>query len=281
MKLIIPVTVFLLMMSVGMSLNRAQFIATWRRLTPGIWGKLLAATFIIPPIIALGLGKLLPIDSGTLIGLYLVAAAPGAPLMTRGVAKKGFDMEMAASYQVWGALLTPIMIPLLVGLAGWLYGRNIWIPPRQVLAVIAKQQFAPLLVGMLLMHFAPAFSVKARRTFNVVGNVLLTAALIFLLFQMGPAIKAVSLWVAVAALLLAAGCMAASIAIITNRTVRTQTLVVSNVNRHVGLALLISGVYFRNHPALPVIAAYAIAAQLVMWLYAKFALDPCETATAN
>jgi hypothetical protein len=52
------------------------------------------------------------------------------------------------------------MIPLLVAAAGWLYGRNIWVSPTKVLAVIAKQQFVPLLIGVALMYFAPAFSTK-------------------------------------------------------------------------------------------------------------------------
>jgi hypothetical protein len=47
--------------------------------------------------------------------------------------------------------------------------------------------------------------------------------------------------------------------------------VVCNVNRHVGLALLLSGTYFGTQKALPVIAAYALAAQLMIWLYAKLA----------
>ena len=51
----------------------------------------------------------------------------------------------------------------------------------------------------------------------------------------------------------------------------SETLVVCNVNRHVGLALLLSGTYFRNQKALPAIAAYALAAQLMIWLYAKLA----------
>jgi hypothetical protein len=62
MKLLVPSTVLLLMISVGMSLNWTQFLANWRRLTLATWGKLLAATFIIPPILALALGNLLPLD---------------------------------------------------------------------------------------------------------------------------------------------------------------------------------------------------------------------------
>ncbi len=271
MKYLLPSTVLLLMISIGMSLNWTQFLANWRHLTLATWGKVLVATFIIPPILALALGNLLPLDRGALIGLFLVAVAPGAPLMTRSVAKRGFDMSLAASYQVWGALLTPIMIPLLVAAAGWLYGRNIWVSPAKVLSVIAKQQFVPLLVGMALMHFAPAFSTKIRRPLNVIGNGLLLVTLIVLLVKLGPALGEVSPWVAIAALLLAAGCIAASFALLSGGTAMTETLVVCNVNRHVGLALILSGTYFTNQKALPAIAAYALAAQLMMWLYAKLA----------
>jgi BASS family bile acid:Na+ symporter len=271
MKLLLPITVLLLMVSVGMSLNWTQFLANWRRLTLATWAKLLAATFIVPPIIALALASLLRLDRGALIGLFLIAVAPGAPLMTRVVAKRGFDMELAASYQLWGAFLTPVMIPLLVAAAGWLYGRNIWVSPLKVLAVIAQQQFVPLLIGVALMYFAPAFSTKIRSPLNVIGNALLMVTLIVLLVKMGPALSEVSPWVIIAVLLLAVGCIAASFAILIPATVNTKTLVVCNVNRHVGLALLLSGAYFRNEKALPAIAAYALVAQLMIWLYAKLA----------
>jgi BASS family bile acid:Na+ symporter len=204
-------------------------------------------------------------------GLFLIAVAPGAPLMTRNVAKHGLDLQMAASYQVWGALLAPIMIPPLVGGAAWLNGREVWISPLEVLAVIAKQQFAPLLVGMALMHFAPVFSAKVRRPLNVVGNIVLTVAIISLLWKLGPALATVSPWLAVAVLALAAGCLAVVRLLIP----AAPTLAVSNVNRHVGLALLLIGVHFQNaQRALPALAAYALAAPLVMALYVRYSHHP-------
>jgi predicted Na+-dependent transporter len=178
-------------------------------------------------------------------------------------------MELAASYQLWGAFLTPIKIPLLVGAAGWVYGRNIWLSPLKVLAVIAQQQFVPLVVGVALMYFAPAFSTKMRNPLNVIGNALLVVTLVVLLVKMGPALTEVSPWVVIAVLLLAVGCIAASFAILTPATAATKTLIVCNVNQHVGLALLLSGTYVDTQKALPAIAAYALAAQLMIWLYAK------------
>ena len=103
----------------------------------------------------------------------------------------------------------------------------------------------------------------------MIGNALLMVTLIVLLVKMGPALTEVSPWVVLAVLLLAVGCIVASFAILTPATVNTKTLVICNVNRHVGLALLLSGTYFGTQKALPAIAAYALAAQLMIWLYAK------------
>ncbi len=272
MAYLLSITVFLLMVFIGMSVDRTQFLANWRRFTPAIWLRLLAATFIVPPLLALALGSLLPIDRSALVGLYLIAVAPGAPLMTRNVAQHGFDMQLAATYQVWGALLSPVMIPLLVGFAAWLYGRSIWIPPGEVLRVIARQQFAPLLLGMLLMHFAPGFSSKARPILRIAGNVLVALVVLLLLVTSLPALKEGGLWPPIAALLLALGCMAAGLAIARTPTPATRTLVVSNVNRHVGLALLLAGTHFHTTRAFPTVLSYALLAPLVMAVYGRCVL---------
>ena len=44
------------------------------------WTRLLLATFIVPPLIALGLGQVLPLALSATAGLFLIAVAPGAPL---------------------------------------------------------------------------------------------------------------------------------------------------------------------------------------------------------
>jgi bile acid:Na+ symporter, BASS family len=271
MKYLLQAAVFMLMVSVGMSLSPRQLLENWWRLTPSLWARLLAATFLIPPLLALALGELLPLGAAATAGLFLVGVAPGAPLMTRGVAKKGFDMQMAASYQVWGALLTPLLIPLLIAGGGWWYGRDIWVPPMKLLAVIAQQQFLPLLTGMSLMCLAPAFSTKIQRGLNLVGNALLIVMFAAILYKMGPALLKASPWVALAAPLLATGCLLAVRLLLGQRSATVQTLSICNANRHVGLALLLSGQHIHDQRPVPAIAAYALAAMLVMGLYAKFA----------
>lgn len=270
MKYLLSGAVLMLMLSVGMSLDLRTMIANLRRLSITIWARLFLATFLLPPVIALLLGRLLPIDLASTAGLFIVAVAPGAPLLTRNVAKKGFDMQMAATYQAWGALLIPVMVPLLVAAVGKLYQRDIWIPPMMLIKVIIKQLFLPQLAGMALMRFAPAFSAKVLRPINILGNLILTVTLIAMLWKLGPVLKETSPWIFLAAFLLACGCMGVSRVLLSVKTPGIQTLVISNVNRHVGLALLLSGQYFHNKNALPAIACYALAAPIVMLFYGKF-----------
>jgi predicted Na+-dependent transporter len=204
-------------------------------------------------------------------GLFMVGVAPGAPLMTRNIAKKGFDMQLAAGYQLWGALLIPVMIPLVVYTAGKFYDRDIWIPPHVLLTEIAEKQFLPLLLGMALAYLRPAISAKLQPAMTVIGNVVLTLAIVLFLFKMGPvALKALTPWLPVAALVLAIGSVLAIRFLLRADVLTDRTLAICNANRHVGLALLLSGQYLHAKAALPAVASYAIVAPFVMGATSKW-----------
>jgi bile acid:Na+ symporter, BASS family len=264
MQLLLPVAVFILMVSIGMSLHFGQVIAHWRGRGASAWIRLLLATFILPAIAALVLARIFPLTLRQTGGLFMVGATPGAPLLTRNLARRGFDMHLAASYQVWGAVLTPIMIPLMTLAAGKLYDRTIWIPPRILVWQIVEKEFLPVLVGMLLVHFAPAFSAKAQRTVNMIGNGVLILVFAALLWKMGPELRAVTPWVAAAVVLLLMTSIGVMHLLVKGDPVMVRTFAVSNANRHVGLALLISGRFMHAREALPVVASYAIAVALLM-----------------
>jgi bile acid:Na+ symporter, BASS family len=266
MKMVIPAAVFLLMVSVGMSLRHKEVLERLRRMNRWHWAGLVLATFLVPAGLALLLGRLLPLRLSEMAGLFLVGAAPGAPLMTRNIGKKGFDMQLAAGYQVWGGLLTPVLLPLEVWLAGLLYGRNIWIPPQDVLLQIVEKQFVPLLLGLVLARFLPAFSAKAQMWINRAGNAVLTLGIIAMLWFMREALKGMlTWWLPLGALVLALGSVAAiQLLLPGSEPLARRTLSICNANRHIGLALLLSGQYLQLKGALPAVAAYALIAPFVM-----------------
>jgi bile acid:Na+ symporter, BASS family len=271
MQYIVPASVFLLMVSVGMSLRHKQIIENLRRMNWTSWLGLLLATFIVPAGLALLIGRILPLTKAEMAGLFLVGAAPGAPLMTRNIAKKGFDMQLAAGYQVWGGLLTPVMLPIEVGLAGLLYSVRIWIPPRDMLLQIVEKQFVPLLVGILLAYFLPSFSAKVQPWMNVIGNAVLTLGIVAMLCIMRETLKGLlTWWLPLGALLLALGSVAAIRLLVRADDLSERTLAICNANRHIGLALLLSGQYLHWKNAIPAVAAYALVAPFVMGIFAKF-----------
>ncbi len=269
MKLLLPIAVFLLMVSIGMSLRPSHLFQHWRRLIGGNGFRLLLATFIVPPAIALVLYHSLPLDFGEGVGLFMLGVVPGAPLVSRIAAKRGFDMQLAASYQVWAAVLVPAVLPIVVYAAAQLYDRDVWISPLVLFRNIAQNQFVPLLIGLVLMHFVPVFSARIQPAITVVGNALLLVMIVAALWVMRGELASITVWLFVASVLLAVGSILAITLLLRADAETVKTLALCNANRYVGLALLLARNYTKARHAIPAIACYALIAPLIMFIFAR------------
>ncbi len=282
MRALLPIAVFLLMVSIGMSLRPTELVRNWRMLMQrGAWLRLIIATFLIPPAVAMLMLRFTPLDFGEATGLFLLGVVPGAPLTSRVAAKRGFDMHVAASYQVWGAMLVPLMIPLVVYSVAKLYDRNVWIPPRLLFAQIAEKQFAPLLLGVALVYFAAGFARKIQPAITITGNVLLLIMIAAVIWKMRAELAAITPWVIVAAIALALASMGGILLLVQAEPQTRQTLALCNTNRHIGLALLLAGDFVHARNALPAIACYAIVGPLSMLVYAKIVRRRATSAAAT
>jgi len=231
---------------------------------------MVVATFILPPLLALILANVFRLTLGELAGLFMVGATPGVPLLTRNLARRGFDMHMAASYQVWAALLVPVMIPFVVAAAARLDNREVWISPVVLPYQIATKQLVPFAVGMVIAWATPKLSRRCPPTINMLGNTLLTILIALVLFKIGGAPKQITPLLPIATLLLAVGSMAAVWVVRLSDSLARQTFAVCKANRHAGLAQLLSGQHLHATRALPAIACYALAAPAVMLAYARW-----------
>jgi predicted Na+-dependent transporter len=139
-----------------------------------------------------------------------------------------------------------------------------------MLVQIAEKQFVPLLLGILLAYFLPAFSAKAQPWMNRIGNAVLTLGIIAMLWVMRETLaKVLTWWLPLGALLLALGSIAAIRLLVRADDLTERTLAICNANRHIGLALLLSGQYLHMKNALPSVAAYALIAPFVMGIFAR------------
>ena len=257
------------MTSIGMSLGPREFLGIWSRVRAWARLRLLLATFVIPPIIALILMRLMRLTYGEAVGLFMLGVVPGAPLTSRVAAKRGFDMKLAATYQVWVALLTPLMIPVIVYCAAKLYNRDVWISPVRLLKQISENQFVPLLIGMAAMYFLTAFAARLKPLITMAGNLLLAVVIVVLLWKMRAALATITPLVIVAAMTLAVASILAIILLLRADPETNKTLALCNANRHIGLALLLAGDYLKARDALPMIACYALVAPLTMLAFSR------------
>jgi len=140
-------------------------------------------------------------------------------------------------------VLTPVFVPVEVWAAELLYSVRIWLPPWDVLLQIVEKQFVPLALGMLLARFLLAFSAAAQVWMNRLGNVVLMLGIIAMLWVMRETLKGLlTWWLPVDALPLALGSVAAIWLLVPKADeLSKRTLAICNANRHIGLALLLSG----------------------------------------
>jgi bile acid:Na+ symporter, BASS family len=259
-------TLLLLMVGVGMSLDPREVIARWLGQPRGYWLRVLAAAFLFPPLLAMLLAGILPLDPGARGGILLMSIAPGAPLLTRMVAQKGslFDSQLAAGYQIVVGLLVPFLTPGLLYALGRFYNRDVWVDPWTLAWQVAAMQFLPLIAGLLIKHRWPAFAARAEPWMSRTGNLLLIAYLLLILFSLRRVLLAVGPLTSVAAFAFALCCLAAG------HLLGGPTIALTNTNRHVGLGMLIAGLNFQGRVQLlvPFFAAYALLAPLLMAGYA-------------
>ena len=268
MKIYWIATLLLMMAAVGMSLEPREVISRWIRLPRGYWLRVIAATFLLAPLFAMLMVAILPLRPETRGGVLLMSIAPGAPLLTRMVSKRGslFDARLAASYQIVVGLLIPVLTPMLLYGMGRFYHRDVWVDPWTLALQVASMQFLPLVVGLLVKHFLPGFAAKAEPWLSRIGNVMVIAYMLLIVFGLRRVLLAVGPAPAGTAVLFALSCL------VFGHWLGGPTIALSNTNRHVGLALLIAGLNFKGQLKLvvPFFAAYALLAPLLMIGYAAW-----------
>ena len=189
---LVTLTVFVIMLTMGVNLSLAELTSLWQR--PGLLGRSLLTVLGLFPlgVVLVVVGLDLP-DSAT-IGLALLAAAPGAPLLTKRAQMAGADFAFAASLQVILSLVAVLYTPLL------LFGLGMLLPavtegaaPLVVAQQVAMVQLLPLSIGLVIRQIWAALADEIGDFLTTIANTLfLVLALLLLVMsldlipQLGP-----------------------------------------------------------------------------------------------
>ncbi len=256
--LLVSLTLFTIMFGLGVGLKGEAIVKLRRR--PALVIRLLIGSCVLVPLVALVLMKMTPdlaLSKSARFGIALMAISPSAPLTLRKAGKTGGDRELAAVLQACAAVAAIISIPLVVdlfrssfGIAGWDIG------PQEVALQVGKAQLLPLLAGLSLRRWQPAWAQRLSGPLDKLANGLLLVLIVLVLFKSLPLLVPFA-----AANLVALGFMAvmvlAALAIgygVAGPEPRERTtLALVTSMRNPGLALLFATTYGADMPGLKLV----------------------------
>ena len=179
--LLLKLAVGAIILAIGMDSTLKDATYLWRR--PGLLLRSVLAMYVLVPLAALALVKVLTLAPGVEIGLLVLAVSAGAPLLPRKLLHIG-DGAYIFSLVVTSSLLAIILVPAWLAVLGPQFRNPPNLESSRVAWVLAKSFLLPLAVGMLIRWFFPAFAERiVNRLMAIAGLVLTVCALALLILH--------------------------------------------------------------------------------------------------
>src|SRR5437868_1618583 len=103
------------MMSVGLA-YRIELIVSPLRESHAVF-RALVANFVLVPLLAIGIERVLPMDPPLALGLFLLAGSAGAPFLIKLASAARSDLALSAALLVLLVPVTAVFLPFYVPLA--------------------------------------------------------------------------------------------------------------------------------------------------------------------
>ncbi|MBK6864216.1 MAG: hypothetical protein IPG91_11905 [Ideonella sp.] len=264
--LLLKACVGLIIFAIGLDSTADDALFLVRR--PGLLLRSLLAMYVLVPLAALALVGWMDLAPGVELGLLVLAASAGAPLLPRKLLRIG-DGAYTFSLVLLSSLLAIVVVPAWLALLGPFFRTPLELSAGDVAWLLAKSFLLPLAVGMALRRAAPGFAARwATRLIGLAGMVLTACALLLLALHWDVLIVAnyggVFALMALVALALAAGHLMGG----PGADDRTA-LAVACASRHLGVAVLVAASLPGPRTA-AILAVYIVASAVVTLPYLRW-----------
>ena len=152
-------------LGVGLSLTVGQILAPLKNARLVVLS--LAANFVLAPLVALGLWRVLGLDEPLGIGLLLCGLAAGAPFLIKLAEFAKADLAFAVGLMVLLMVVTVGYLPL--ALPFFLEG--ITVNPVKIARSLVVLMLIPLAVGLLVRARRPGAASRIRPTVGWISNI--------------------------------------------------------------------------------------------------------------
>jgi bile acid:Na+ symporter, BASS family len=176
---VVPVTMFLFvvssMLAVGLSLTVGQILAPLRNIK--LVSLALLANFVLMPLAAHLIARVLQLDQPLGIALLLLGTAAGAPFLPKLAAVAKGSLAFAVGLMVLLMVLTvgfmPLVLPLML--------KGVSVDPMKIARSLVLLMLLPLIAGLIVKARYEAVAARGAPLFNRVSSLSLALMIVLLL----------------------------------------------------------------------------------------------------
>jgi BASS family bile acid:Na+ symporter len=169
--LLAQIQLVLFMLGMGATLAPRDFVAV--ALAPRSLVVGAVCQFVLTPLLAVLINRLMDVEAGIAVGLILVSAMPGGQMSKLFTYLARGNVALSITLTGLGTLASLVTVPLLLEVlaADYLRDNSFTMPVTLVVRDVALYLLLPLLSGMMLGHFWPGRRVRFSRACIRVGLV--------------------------------------------------------------------------------------------------------------
>ena len=186
----------IVMFGMGLTLKPADFVPVLRRPKDILIGEL--SQFIIMPLVAWLLCKLLSLPQELALGVILVGCCPGGTASNVMCYLAKGDIALSVGMTAVSTMLAPLITPLLVLL---LAGENIEVNPYAMFLSIVQVVILPIVAGFVVSHWFRVQTEKVTPLLPMISTLSVAAIIGIVVSHNASNILGCSLIVAVAVIL--------------------------------------------------------------------------------
>jgi predicted Na+-dependent transporter len=267
----IAITIFALssMLSVGLAYRIGLIIGPLREARAVF--RALVANFVVVPLLAVGIERVIPLDPPEALGLFLLAGSAGAPFLIKLASAARRDLALSAALLLLLVPATVFFLPFYVPLAmAHPSLRSLSYVPSSIFAIglpLLSTLILPIVLGLLVKALAPAWAARLAP----IGGKVATIALVVVVVSIFGAnfqdlIRIVRSGAVLAGVLLIAGAFA--MGFLLSRPERSAVLGLGTAQRNVAGAMVIASRDFNDPDILVMVTASVMAGLLLLFAIA-------------
>ncbi len=267
---------FASMLSAGLNFSARDIVAPLRE--PNRVLRAVVANFVLVPLLAAGLARVLALAPAEATGLVLLGAAAGAPFVIKLIGLAAGDLALGTSLLVLLVPLTVIAMPIIVPLLAPQAAAS----PGAIAPPLALTLILPLAIGLVVSQRAP----RVTRRLQAVARPLSTIALVVLLtsalaLNMRELVQILASRTVIAILALVAGSFLIGFAVASPRRERRIVLGFGTAQRNIAAATVVAVEDIRDRDTLVLVAVASVIDLLLLILLARWLRPPRQLETSS